>query len=120
MINRQSLERIDHAAAAALLRIARLFHHHGMLYQAISPYLKIVACFPDSESAPHAVEGLTSIARTLEAHCRLHAAMGLYDRLEEAAHLRRWDGQIADARCGAVTDVECCAIIDERCAGQRA
>jgi len=92
MISEELSTKIAQAASAALLRIARSYHEQGLLHQAASPYLKIVAYYPQSEAVPSAVDGLITIAKTMEDQHQLRMAMSVYDRLERAARLQRWDG----------------------------
>jgi hypothetical protein len=92
MISEELSTKIAQAASAALLRIATAYHEQRLLYQAISPYLKIVAYYPDSEAAPPAVEGLIAIAKAMEDQHQPRLAMSVYDRLERATRFQRWDG----------------------------
>jgi len=92
MINEELATKVAQAASAALLRIAKYYHEQGMFHQAVSPYLKIIAYYPDSEATPAAVDGLVTIAGVFEGKQQLRMAMSVYDRLERAARFRRWDG----------------------------
>ena len=92
MISESLAITISQEASVALLRIARNYQSQGLLHQALTPYLKIVAYYPDSEAAPAAVEGVVAIAKAFEERQQLYIATGVYDRLEEAARFQRWDG----------------------------
>jgi hypothetical protein len=92
MISEELSATISRAASAALLRIGELYQEQGWLHHALSPYLKIVACYPESEEAPTAVDRLVAIAGTFEGKQRFHMAMSVYDRLERAARFRHWNG----------------------------
>jgi tetratricopeptide (TPR) repeat protein len=83
---------ISRAASAALLRIGRIYEEQGMLYHALSPYLKIVSCYPENGEAPAAVDRLVAIAEIFEGKRQYHMALSVYDRLERAARFRRWNG----------------------------
>lgn len=87
---------IDNEASAALARIGRAYYDKGLLHLATSPYLKIIAVFPDSPEAEMAVKQVISIAKAFEARGQLRMAEAIYDRLEEAAHFSRWDGKLAE------------------------
>lgn len=92
MISEDLKTTISQAASAALLRIGNAYHERGALHQALSPYLKILAYYPDSDEAHAAVEGLLAIARVFEETQQQRLAISVYDRIERAARLRRWDG----------------------------
>lgn len=83
---------ISKAASSALLRIGEAYQERGLLHHALTPYLKIVACYPDSESAQDAVDRLVTIAEAFEERGQPHMAMSVYARLERAARRRRWNG----------------------------
>ncbi len=83
---------IARAASAALLRIGRIYQEQGLFHHALTPYLKIVACYPESQEAPVAVDGLMAIAGAFEEKRHFHTAMSVYDRMERAARFQRWNG----------------------------
>jgi hypothetical protein len=83
---------ISRAASSALLRIGEAYRERGLLHHALTPYLKIVACYPDSESAQGAVDRLVTIAEAFEERGHPHMAMSVYARLERAARFQRWNG----------------------------
>jgi tetratricopeptide (TPR) repeat protein len=83
---------ISRAASATLLRIGKVYEEQGLLHHALSPYLKIVACYPESEEAPQAVDRLMAIAGLFEEKKQFRVAMSVYDRLERAARFQRWNG----------------------------
>jgi TolA-binding protein len=97
MIDEKISAVIARAASAALLRIGKTYQEQGLLHQAVSPYLKVVAYYPESEAAPGAVDDLLTIARFFEEHEQRRVAMAVYDRLERAARFRRWDGHAVTA-----------------------
>jgi tetratricopeptide (TPR) repeat protein len=92
MISEDLKTTISQAASSALLRIGNTYHEQGLLHQALSPYLKILAYYPDSDEARAAVEGLLAIARVFEETQQHHMAISVYDRIERAVRFRRWDG----------------------------
>jgi hypothetical protein len=92
MISEELAVVISRAASAALLRIGNTYQEQGLLHHALSPYLKIVAYYPESEEAPTAVDRLVAIAGIFEGTGQCHMAVSVYDRLERAARFRRWNG----------------------------
>ncbi len=92
MISEELAATISQAASAALLRIGKVYEEQGWLHHALTPYLKIVAYYPESEEAPAAVDRLVVIGRIFEEKRQFHMALSVYDRLERAARFQRWDG----------------------------
>jgi hypothetical protein len=92
MISEELAAAISQAASAALLRIGSIYEEQGWLHHALSPYLKIVAYYPESEEAEPAVNRLMGIAGVFEEKRQFHMAMSVYDRMERAARLQRWNG----------------------------
>jgi hypothetical protein len=79
-------------ASSALLRIGEAYREQGLLHHALTPYLKIVACYPESESAEEAVDSVVTIAESFEENGHPHMAMSVYARLERAAQFQSWNG----------------------------
>jgi hypothetical protein len=92
MINEELAAAISGAASAALLRIGKFYEEEGWLHHALTPYLKIVAYYPESEEAEAAVDRLIAIAGIFEEKRQFHMAMSVYDRMERAARFQRWNG----------------------------
>jgi tetratricopeptide (TPR) repeat protein len=92
MISEELKATISQAASAALLRIGKAYHEQGLLHQALSPYLKILAYYPESDEARAAVEGLLAIAQVFEESQQQRMAISVYQRMERAARFRRWNG----------------------------
>jgi len=92
MISEELTVVISQAASAALLRMGKTYQDQGLLHHALTPYLKIVACYPESEESPAAVDGVVAIAGVFEGKWQFHMAMSVYDRLERAARFQRWNG----------------------------
>lgn len=92
MVSEELAATISRAASAALLRIGKAYQEQGLFHQALSPYLKIVAYYPESEAAPAAVEGVVAIATVFEEAQQRRMAVSVYNRLERAARFRRWNG----------------------------
>ncbi len=92
MISEDLAATISQTASAALLRIGKIYEEEGWLHHALSPYLKIVAYYPESEEAEAAVDRLLAIAGIFEEKQHFHMAMSVYDRLERASRFQRWDG----------------------------
>jgi len=95
MISEELVAAISQAASATLLRIGRIYEEQGWLHHALSPYLKIVAYYPESEEAPAAVDRLVAIASIFEEKRHFHMALSVYDRMERAARFQRWNGHQA-------------------------
>lgn len=93
-MSEQLRKTISTAASAALLRIAGYFHEEGQLHQALTPYLKLLAYYPESKEATLAAERLVTIAEIFEERGQFRMAMSVYDRMEQAARFRRWDGHV--------------------------
>ncbi len=91
-MSQQLRQTISTAASAALLRIGGYFQEAGQLHQSITPYLKLLAYYPDSDEATLAVERLVTIAEIFEERGQLRMAMSVYDRMEQAIRFRRWNG----------------------------
>jgi len=94
MISEELAAAISQAASAALLRIGNIYEEEGWFHHALTPYLKIVAYYPESEEAPTAVNRLIGIASIFEEKRQFHMALSVYDRLERAARFQRWDGHV--------------------------
>jgi hypothetical protein len=94
MVNQELQDTISQAASAALLRIATEYSQQGLLHQALTPFLKIVAYYPDSEEAAAAVQGVIGIAQSFEEQDQKRIALSVYDRLERASRFGRWDGHM--------------------------
>jgi hypothetical protein len=92
MISEELTAVISREASAALLRIGKTYREQGLLHHALTPYLKIVAYYPESEEAAAAVEGVVAIAQAFEEAQQRRMAMSVYDRLERAARFQRWNG----------------------------
>jgi len=92
MISEDLRTTISQAASGALLRIGNAYHEQGLLHQALSPYLKILAYYPDSDEARAAAENLIAIASAFEEAQQHYMAVSIYDRIERAVRVRRWDG----------------------------
>jgi tetratricopeptide (TPR) repeat protein len=92
MISKDLRATISQAASAALLRIGESYRQQGLLHQALSPFLKILAYYPDCPEACAAVEGLVAIAQVFEETQQHRMAVSVYERMERAARFRRWDG----------------------------
>lgn len=92
MVSEELAAAISQAASAALLKIGNIYEEQGWLHHALSPYLKIVAYYPESEEVEAAVDRLVAIVGIFEEKRHFHMAMSVYDRLERAARFQRWDG----------------------------
>jgi tetratricopeptide (TPR) repeat protein len=92
MINEELAAAISQAASAALLRIGRFYEEEGWLHHALTPYLKIVAYYPESEETEASVNRLVAIAGIFEDKKQFHMALSVYDRMERAARFQRWNG----------------------------
>jgi hypothetical protein len=84
MIGEELGTTISQTASAALLRIGGYYQEAGWLHQALLPYLKILACYPEGREASEAVDRLVAIAELFEERGQFRMAMSVYDRMERA------------------------------------
>jgi len=89
MISEDLKASISQAASAALLRTGKTYHERRLLHQALSPYLKILAYYPESNEAPAAVDGLLAIAQVFEEAQQHRMAISVHERMERAVRFRR-------------------------------
>jgi tetratricopeptide (TPR) repeat protein len=73
------------ATQVALLRLARNWHNAGSTYQAIHAYTQVLTRYPNTGAARAATEELLDIAETLERQGRFHAALNIFNQLEQLA-----------------------------------
>ena len=73
------------ATQVALLRLARNWHNAGSTYQAIHAYTQVLTRYPNTGAARAATEELLDIAETLEQQGRFHAALNIFNQLEQLA-----------------------------------
>ena len=73
------------ATSVALLRLARNWHNAGSIYQAIHAYTQVLIRYPDTGAAHAAVEELLEVAENLEQQGRFHAALNIFNQLEQLA-----------------------------------
>jgi TolA-binding protein len=78
-------ESVPEAISASLLRMGTNLDGQGMVHQALTPYLRIIERYPDSQEAPVATERVLAIAEEMRRKGQHHMAMAVFDRLE-AAH----------------------------------
>ena len=76
---------VPEAISASLLRMGAALDEQGMVHQALTPYLKLIARYPDSQEALVATERVLAIAEGMRKRGQNHTAMAVFDRLE-AAH----------------------------------
>ncbi len=72
------------AISASLLRVGISLEECGMTHQALTPYLKLMERYPNSQESPVAVGKVLAIAEGLRQRGQPHAAMTVLDRLEAA------------------------------------
>lgn len=113
MISEKLATTISRAASAALLRIGKNYQERGLLHHALTPYLKILACYPASEEVSEAVDRLVMIAEILEDNGQFRMALSIYDRMERAVRLRRWNGHEATLE-GYILDKRLRGLVPER------
>lgn len=65
------------------LRLARNWKETGQLYQAMHAYMTILERYPGTGVADAAVEDLMELAETFEEEGRFHAALNLFNKIEE-------------------------------------
>ena len=71
------------ATGVALVRLARNWHRAGSTYQAIHAYTQVLIRYPGTGVANLAVEELLELAETLEQQGRFHAALNIFNQLEQ-------------------------------------
>jgi TolA-binding protein len=79
-------ESVPEAINASLLRVASALEEEGKVHQALTPYLKLIERYPDSQEASVATERVLAIAEEMRKRGQHHMAMSVFDRLE-TAHL---------------------------------
>jgi len=75
---------IHEAISASLLRLGRDLDERGMVHQALTPYLKLIERYPNSQEASVATERVLAIAERLRQRGQLHMAMTVIELLEAA------------------------------------
>ncbi len=78
-------ESVPEAVSASLLRMGTALDEQGMVHQALTPYLKLIERYPNSQEASVATEKVLAIAEDMRKMGQHHLAMSVLDRLE-AAH----------------------------------
>jgi TolA-binding protein len=76
---------VPQAISASLLRMGTALDEQGMVHQALTPYLKLIGRYPNSQEASVATERVLAIAEDMRKKGQHHMAMAVFDRLE-AAH----------------------------------
>jgi hypothetical protein len=76
---------VPEAVSASLLRVASALDEQGKVHQALTPYLKLIELYPNSQEVSVAIERVLAIAEDLRKTGQPHMAMTVLDRLE-AAH----------------------------------
>lgn len=76
---------VHEAISASLLRVGRTLEGQGMVHQALTPYLKLIERYPNSQEASVATERVLAIAESLRKMGQHHMAMTVIELLE-AAH----------------------------------
>jgi TolA-binding protein len=77
-------ESVPEAISASLLRMGTALDEQGMVHQALTPYLKLIERYPNSQEAPVATERVLAIAEDMRKKGQHHMAMTVFDRLEVA------------------------------------
>jgi len=81
---KQKQESVPEAISASLLRVASALDEQGKVHQALTPYLKLIEHYPNSQEASVANERLLAIAEDMRKRGQHHMAMTVLDRLETA------------------------------------
>jgi len=71
------------AIQVGLLRLARSWSEAGSIYQAIHAYTEVLVRYPETSAADTAVEELLLMAEKLSRQGRYHAALGIFNKLEQ-------------------------------------
>lgn len=80
---------VPEAISASLLRMGTNLDEQGMVHQALTPYLKIIERYPNSQEASVATERVLGIAEDMRKKGQHHMAMAVFDRLEAASQTLR-------------------------------
>jgi len=72
-----------HAIQVGLLRLARSWSEAGSIYQAIHAYTEVLVRYPQTGVADAAVEELLMLADKLAQQGRYHAALNIFNKLEQ-------------------------------------
>jgi outer membrane protein assembly factor BamD (BamD/ComL family) len=80
---------VPEAISASLLRIGTALDEQGMVHQALTPYLKLIEHYPNSQEATVATERVLAIAERLRKMGQPHLAMMVFDRFEAASQTLR-------------------------------
>ncbi len=75
---------VHEAISASLLRLGRDLDARGMVHQALTPYLKLIERYPNSQEALVATERVLAIAEDMRKSGQHHVAMMVFDRLGAA------------------------------------
>jgi len=81
---KQKQESVPEAISTSLLRVASALDEQGKVHQALTPYLKLIERYPNSQEAAAATERLLAIAEDMRKMGQHHMAMTVLDRLETA------------------------------------
>lgn len=76
---------VPEAISASLLRIGTALDEQGMAHQALTPYLKLIERYPNSQEASVATERVLAIAEDMRKGGQHHLALTVLDRLEAAS-----------------------------------
>ena len=71
------------AIPVGLLRLARDWSDAGSIYQAIHAYFEVLIRYPGTQAAEAAVEELLTLAERLTQQGRYHAALNIFNKLEQ-------------------------------------
>jgi TolA-binding protein len=86
---KQKKASVPEAISASLLRMGTTLDEQGMVHQALTPYLKLIERYPDSQEALVATERVLAIAEDMRKRGQNHTAMAVFDRLEAASQTLR-------------------------------
>jgi len=75
---------VPEAISASRLRVAQGLDKAGKIHQALTPYLRLIERYPDSQEASAATERVLAIAEELRKAGQPHMTVTVLDRLEAA------------------------------------
>jgi len=86
-MSKQKVSYVHGSVSSSLLTLAMTLEKLGKVHQALSPYLKIIEEYSDTDEVPAAIEKVLAIAEGMRQRGQFHVAMRVYDRLEAASQV---------------------------------
>jgi TolA-binding protein len=70
---------------SGLLSLARRWQEDGSSHRAIHAYVELLTRYPETPAAAAAISDLVELSESLAREGQFHAALGIYDHLEQLA-----------------------------------